>query len=154
MPIPNHDKLNSGELILTTFKVNVHTHSRTQNCKWLTELYHENPAWINTKTAEIKEIKDGDWIKIQSEIGEMITRAKVTQGIHPGVIAISNHAGHWSFGKYASGKESPVFQPGPDTENKWWKNNGSHVNKIIPNIGDPISGSLCWNDTVVKVEKI
>jgi len=154
MPIPKHDKMNSNELILTTFKVNVQTHSRTQNCKWLTELYHENPAWINTKTAKKKGIENGDWIKIKSEIGEMITKAKVTQGIHPRAIAISNHAGHWAWGKYASGKESFVHLPESDIENKWWKDNGNHVNKIIPNVGDPIAGSMCWNDTVVQVEKI
>ncbi|KAA3616864.1 MAG: DMSO reductase [Calditrichaeota bacterium] len=154
MPIPEHKKMNSEELVLTTFKVNVQTHSRTQNCKWLTELYHENPAWINTKTAKEKGIENGDWIKIKSSIGEMITKAKVTQGIHPQAIAISNHAGHWAWGKYASGKGSFVFKSEMDVENKWWKEKGSHVNKIIPNVGDPIAGSMCWNDTVVNVSKI
>ncbi len=154
MEIPTHKKMDKDDLVLTTYKVSVHTHSRTQNCKWLTELYHENPAWINPKTANERGIDEGDWIRIQSEIGEMITKAKVTQGIHPEVIAISNHAGHWGSGIYASGKESAVFKPGPDTANKWWENKGSHVNKIIPNVGDPISGSMCWNDTIVKVEKI
>jgi hypothetical protein len=27
------------------------------------------------------------------------------------------------------------------------------VNTIIPNVGDPIAGSQCWMDTVVKVMK-
>jgi hypothetical protein len=28
-----------------------------------------------------------------------------------------------------------------------------HPNWIIPNKGDPISGQMLWNDTVVTVEK-
>ena len=154
MPIPSHQKMNANELILTTFKVNVQTHSRTQNCKWLTELYHENPAWINTKTAEKRGIKDGDWIKITSEVGELVTKARVTQAIYPRAIAISNHAGHWAWGSYASRKKSFNFRHESDSDLKWWKDNGAHVNRIIPIVGDPISGAMCWNDTVVTVEKV
>jgi hypothetical protein len=32
------------ELVLTTYKVAVQIHSRSQNCKWLTEIYHSNPG--------------------------------------------------------------------------------------------------------------
>lgn len=154
MPIPDHQKMNNDELILTSFKVSVQTHSRTQNCKWLTELYHENPVWINSKTADKKGIKDGDWVKITSKIGEMITKANVTQGIHPEIVAISNHAGHWSGGIYATENKTFVNKTESDVKLKWWKENGSHVNNIIDVKGEPISGSMCWFDTVVKVEKI
>ncbi|MDH5399678.1 MAG: molybdopterin-dependent oxidoreductase [Cyclobacteriaceae bacterium] len=154
MPVPGHQSMKEGELVLTTFKVNVQTHSRTQNCKWLTELYHENPAWINTKTATILGIKDGDMIRVRSGVGEIAIRARVTQGIHPQAVAISNHGGHWAWGEYASGKKSFVNGGDIDSDNKWWDGNGAHVNRIIPNIGDPISGSMCWNDTVVVVEPI
>ncbi len=156
MPIPGHDKLDDNELILTTFKTNVQTHSRTQNCKWLTELFHENPAWINTKTAERLGVENGSLIKINSPIGSLITKARVTQGIHPDAISISNHGGHWAWGFYASGQRSFVHDTNfeSDIRNKWWKANGAHVNSIIPNTGDPIAGSMCWNDTVVRIEKV
>ena len=154
MPIPNHQKMTGNEFILTSFKVNVQTHSRTQNCKWLTELYHENPVWINTKTAKQRDIRDGDWVKITSKIGEMITKANVTQGIHPEVLAISNHGGHWAWGAYATQYKTAVFKPEADVKLKWWNENGSHVNNIIEVEGDPIAGTMCWFDTVVKIEKI
>jgi anaerobic selenocysteine-containing dehydrogenase len=153
MPVPGHDHLSPGELILTTYKVNVHTHSRTQNCKWLTELYHDNPAWIHTGTAAALGIKDGDEIILSSEVGRITTRASVTQGIHPDAIAVSNHGGHWAYGEYASGRRGEDQIPGPDLRYKWWDGNGAHINIIIPNKGDPIAGSMCWNDTVVRVEK-
>ena len=74
---------------MTTYKVNVQTHSRTQNSKWLSEIYHENPAWINPKTAAERGISDGDVIRVRSEVGEITTKARVTPAVAPGVIAIS-----------------------------------------------------------------
>jgi anaerobic selenocysteine-containing dehydrogenase len=153
MPIPEHEAMSDDELILTTFKVSTQTHSRTQNCKWLTELFHTNPAWINPQTAMARGIADGDRIISRSAIGELVTRARVTEGIHPRTVAVANHAGHWEYGWYASGQDSHGHVHETDCDNKWWREGGAHVNTIIPNKGDPIAGSLCWMDTVVRVEK-
>ena len=87
-PIPSHEKMSSDDLILTTYKVSVHIHSRSANCKWLTEIYHDNPGMINSKTAKRLGIKTGDKIKVKSEIGEITTTANVTEAVVPGVIAI------------------------------------------------------------------
>ena len=153
MPIPEHEKAADDELVLTTYKVNVQSHSRSQNCKWLTELYHTNPAWMNPKTAAARGIKDRDKIRITSPMGSMTTKARVTEGIHPGVIAVSNHCGHWAYGEYASLEKSAVHTPEPDSERLWWKDKGAHPNWIMANAGDPIGGQLRYMDMVVKVEK-
>lgn len=153
MPVPGHEAMAEGELILTTFKVPVQTQSRTQGCKWLTELYHDNPAWIHPETAAARDIRDGDRIVVRSAVGTMTTRARVTEAVHPRAVAISHSAGHWAWGEYASGKRSPVHQPESDGENRWWTEHGTHPNLVIPSAGDPISGSMCWNDTVVTVER-
>ena len=151
MPVPEHEKMKKDEMILTTYKVNVQIHSRSQNCKWITEIYHENPAWINPKSAAERGIRDGDIIKVTSDIGEIVTKAKVTKGVHPGVIAISHHCGHWAYGEYASGIKSAVNIAEPDSQLKWWNEKGVHPNWLIPNKGDPIGGGLTWMDTVVTV---
>jgi anaerobic selenocysteine-containing dehydrogenase len=152
--IPEHEKMGSGELILTTYKVAVQIHSRSANCKWLTEAYHDNPAWINPISAKRLGIKDGNKIKVKSEIGQITTTAKVTAGVVPGIVAISHHLGHWEYGRYASGKKAPMAGDNdPDLKLKWWKKHGVHPNWIIPNKPDPINGQQCWMDTVVKVTK-
>jgi anaerobic selenocysteine-containing dehydrogenase len=157
MPIPEHEKMRPNELILTTYKVAVQIHSRSTHCKWLTELYHDNPAWINSKTASVLGIRDGDKIKVKSKIGEIETTAKVTEKVVPGVIAISYHLGRWETGRYASGKKSPVeggaHDNDPDLQLKWWSTYGMHPNWIIPNAADPINGQMRWMDTVVTVTK-
>ena len=150
VPVPEHEKMRPNELVLTTFKVNAQTHSRTQNCKLLSEIYHSNPAWIHPDTAKARGIKNGDKIRVKSPIGEIVIKARVTEGVHPKVIAISHHCGHWAYGRYASGKA--VF-PDKKDEKPWWTDHGVHPNWIIPNSPDPVAGALRWMDTVVKVEK-
>lgn len=166
-PIPQHQIMKSDELVLTTFKWNLHVQSRTSNCKWLTEVINENPAWINKKTASERGIKDGDLIRVTSPIGYMVTKAKVTEGIHPKVVAISNTLGHWKWGRYATvGRRSygsgefkvddlgqhPSYDD-PDLKRIWWNNSGVNPNPIIPISTDPIGGSQAWYDTVITVEK-
>ena len=150
--IPEHAVMKPDELILTTFKVNVQTHSRTQNCKWLTEIYHDNPAWINPATAKARGINDGDDIQVASKIGNIKTTARVTPAVAPGVIAISMHCGHWEYGRFASGKKAPMAKQDTN-DHMWWKSHGEHPNWIIPNDPDPISGQQRWMDTVVTVRK-
>lgn len=155
-PIPEHQKMAKDELILTTYKIAVHTHSRTAQCKWLSEIKHDNPAWINTKTAGERGIKNGDRIKVASEIGELTTTAYVTEGIIPGIVAISHSLGREHSGVYGSGKKSPTSENSandPDVKNMWWDTHGTHPNTIIPNKSDPISGAMRWFDTVVRVER-
>lgn len=153
-PIPEHEKKGSGELILTTYKVAVHIHSRSTHRKWLTELYHNNPGWINPATASSLGIKDGDSILVKSNIGQIQTKARVTEGIVPGVIAMSMHLGRTESGRFASGKKSPMAHDNdPDLQQKWWDAYGVHPNWVIANSPDPINGQQRWMDTVVSVSK-
>lgn len=74
--IPEHEKMGPDDLILTTFKVATQIHSRSVNCKYLSELYHKNPAWINPLEAAKRGINDGDEIKVKSPVGEILTERK------------------------------------------------------------------------------
>ena len=135
--------LADNELIMTSFKWNVHNHGRTMNLKWLAEIVHSNPAWLHPETAEKHALQDGDWIEITSyysqeleaqsphlnrgdlEAGEngrrVVARMRVPivvmQGIHPRVIAMSNSCGHWQYTAVAQAKKSrddSVATPGTD----------------------------------------
>ena len=153
-PIKAHEKPKEGELILGIFQWNVHTHFYTANCKWLSEIIHANPAWIHPHTAEQRGIKDGDQIRVSSRLGSIVTRAYVTQGVHPGVIAISDSCGHWQGGRVAQARR--FKSPDPETLLIWWEKegNGVHPNPIIPVSSDTIGGGQAWMDTVVTVAKV
>jgi anaerobic selenocysteine-containing dehydrogenase len=163
-PLPVYKRIASrdkkpDELVLTTYKVNVHTQSRTASVKYLAELYHKNPAWMNPKTAAAKGIADGDLIRVTSSLGYIVTRAHLTEGIHPDVVAISTACGHSAYGRLAQLKQKEAqaewAQGGdPDiTHNVWWDDKGVHPNPIVKLQVDPIGGSQGWYDTVVTVTK-
>jgi len=156
--IPWHKDLKDDEMIMTTHKFNVHVQSRTASVKWLAEIVHANWAPINTETAKRIGIKTGDLIRVESDVGHLVTKAQVTEGIHPKVTSISTACGHWGYGRLAQLKlkeKGGKFgaQDDPDLKNVWWDDNGVHPNQIIPAVADPIGGSAGWFDTVVKVTK-
>jgi thiosulfate reductase / polysulfide reductase chain A len=154
--LPSRDK-KSNEMVMSTYKVNVHTQGRTASLKYLAEMYHKNPAWINTKRATDLGIGDGDLIRITSPLGYMVTRAHLTEGLHPEVITISTACGHAAYGRLATLTQrdpDPEWALGGDvdiTNNVWWDDRGVHPNPIIQLSIDPIGGSQGWYDTVVTV---
>jgi anaerobic selenocysteine-containing dehydrogenase len=182
MKIPEHESLNADELILTTYKIATQIHSRSQNCKYLTEITHHEPAWINSDTASALGIADGDTVKLtrsktlynDKDMTEslrmgtvqtsMEVEVRVTDAIHPSAIAISHHLGHWAYGRYASGNPHPLATSDseqaaqaatdPDANLIWWNKYGYRGNWIVPNAGDPIGGGQRVFDTVVKVESV
>ena len=138
---------------MTSFKWNVHNHGRTMNLKWLAEIVHSNPAWLNPKTAEKIGVKDGDWIEITSyysrhlqetaphlnregldptkrqEVSSMRVPIVTMEGLHPAVIAMSNSCGHTQYTSVAQAKKqtaTPGALVGSDVETYHdddWKRN-------------------------------
>ncbi len=155
--IPWHETMKDDEMILSTFKINVHKQSRTAAVKWLAEIMHSNPAWMNPVTAAKIGVKTGDLVRVETRAGHLVTKAYVTEGIHPKVVSIPTAFGHWEYGRLATLKlkEQPKFggADDPDLKNVWWDDKGVHPNDIIPVVADPIGGSQGWFDTVAKVTK-
>jgi anaerobic selenocysteine-containing dehydrogenase len=150
-PIPGHGDL-KGKFVLVTYEPNV-MGSRTGNFKWLTEIKHQNPVWINKDVAKQLHIGEGDRIKISTRLGSFVTETRLTFGIHPRVIAIERNLGHWGFGHIARAKR--FKSKDPNTNLIWWEKegNGSSPNPIISGDSDPIGGGEAWNDTLVIISK-
>lgn len=188
VPVPEHRERQDGQLVMTSFKVNVQIHSRSQNCKWLQEIVHNNPAWLNPATARKllgDDVRDGDMVEITNSMpslawladrkptqaGSITAKLHLTEGIHPDVIAVSFHCGHWAYGRYASGQglspeltgaepdpdvawwQRGVAKPGDDAT-KWSDLRGVHPNWIIPNTPARVSGQFRSNDTLVTIRRV
>lgn len=85
------------------YKVPWHTFSMTYENPWLDEVSRVEPysyfIAIHAETARRKGIKDGDLIWVASaDAGRLQGRARLTEGIHPEVVAIANNGGHWARG--------------------------------------------------------
>ncbi len=123
--IDEHMGLADDELVMTSFKWNVHNHGRTANLKWCSEIVHSNPAWLHPDTAARFGLKSGDWIELTGHrskyvdgklaslklgSGEIERKLQipvvVTRGIHPRAIAISNSLGHSQYTRVAQARKS------------------------------------------------
>ncbi len=85
-----------GEMILLpNFRLPTLIHTRSANAKWLYEISHKNPIWMNPEDAARLGLDTGDLAKVETEIGHFVDTVWVTEGIKPGIIAISHHLGRW-----------------------------------------------------------
>jgi anaerobic selenocysteine-containing dehydrogenase len=91
-----------------------------------------NFAEMNSRTAETMKIKDGDMVWVESQFGRIKVKARVFEGVLPGVISIASGQGH-----YANGR--------------WEKNIGVNPNEIIGVDYDRLSGQAVFLNTRVKV---
>ena len=145
-PVPSIEKMTPDMLHLVTFKWNVHTQGRTASQKYLTEIVHHNPMWINADTAAKLGIRTGDMVEITTYrpyghamkdggdiVGTALIPAYVTEGIHPKVLAVSNSLGNMWHGRAATatnGKKKKQAIPAWNTniifddpdldEDIWW----------------------------------
>ncbi len=139
-PLPEYKRAPQppkGTLRLTVGKVSMHTHARTQNNKWLMELYPENMVWVNPKDAKKFNIKNGDFVRLVS--GNVRTdkaRAYVTERIRPGIVFASHGFGRLSKGFIRSYRK------------------GVYDNLLMnkPTF-DPISHAHGYENTFVTIEK-
>jgi anaerobic selenocysteine-containing dehydrogenase len=67
-------------------KTPVYWHSQGRQISLLREIIPDPQMEIHPKTAEELGIKNGDWVFIETRMGKIKTRAKLTLGIHPKVI--------------------------------------------------------------------
>jgi len=162
--------------LVPTFRLPTLIHTRSGNAKWLVEIAHRNPVWIHTTDAKRLGLKNGDLVRVNTDIGYFIDKVWVTEGMRPGVIACSHHIGRWrrpqdtannrwatnlvNIEQVKEGKwrmrliqQITPFKSGDnDTERIFWQDGGVHQNITFPVHPDPISGMHCWHQKV-RVEK-
>ncbi len=168
------DNLDSDQRVLiSTFRLPVHIHTRSANAKWLDEIAHSNPLWLHRVDADVIGVRTGDLVRVETAIGHFVVKAWVTEGIRPGVVACSHHMGRWrlrdpgqrqltSTVEIESSKDGwslnrvggvqPYESNDPDTKRIWWTDSGVHQNLTFPVHPDPISGMHCWHQAVRVVK--
>jgi thiosulfate reductase / polysulfide reductase chain A len=133
-PAPNSDY----PLICINWKEALHTHSRSQNNRWLLELKPTNTIYIHPDTATRYGVTDGEEILVVSPWGKAKGRAFITKRIHPLVIGALHGFGRLALGKAA--KAAGGFA------------GSSALNK--PGHYSGISGQALNKHVIVRIEKI
>jgi formate dehydrogenase major subunit len=72
--------------ILSQYNVGAQTR-RTENSRW----HEEDVLEIHPNDAELRGVRDGDWVRIASRAGEITLHAKVTDRVAPGVVYTTFH---------------------------------------------------------------
>ncbi len=143
---------------LITYKTVHHGQARTNVNPWLMLMIPENPVEISAQDAAALGVETGDRVKVTSasNLEGIVGRAKVTQGLKPGVVAISHHYGHWE------SHSRPIEIDGSTTGHDPSRGAGIQPTQIMrtdnryPNVSlqEPIAGSCSFYDTWVKVKKV
>ena len=167
------ENLADGQVVLIpTFRLPVHVHTRSANAKWLDEIAHTNPLWIHpSDAARWGGIGTGELVRVETESGHFVVKAWVTEGIRPGVVACSHHMGRWKLAAQDHAQRQmmatvdlardgsrrsltrkagagPYESADPDSSRIWWTDVGVHQNLTFPVHPDPISGMHCWHQAV------
>ena len=175
---PDEIHREQGEMILLpNFRLPTLIHTRSANSKWLYEISHNNPIWMNPGDAERIGVRTGELARVDTEIGYFVDSVWVTEGIKPGVIALSHHLGRWRLQEESSisrGTSNLVElhddghggfrlrvlhgavaweSSDPDTSRIWWSNVGVPQNLTHAVHPDPVSGVHCWLQKATSVRK-
>jgi anaerobic selenocysteine-containing dehydrogenase len=161
--------LDAGELVLVpTFRLPVLIHTRSGNAKYLNEIANSHPLWLHPADAKRHRVSSGQLVRIRTAIGYFVVRTWVTEGIRPGVCALSHHMGRWRLhegegSRWVSGHVDlshpggpdtwllryrshvqPFLSADPDSSRIFWEDPGVHQNLAFPVQPDPLSGMHCW----------
>lgn len=175
---PDSIDRSAGEmLLLPTFRLPTLIHTRSANAKWLYEISHKNPVWMHPSDAQRLGVKAGDLIRVDTEIGYFVDKVWITEGIKPGIIAMSHHLGRWRLQENRGvnsgmsnlaqlsedgkgGHELNIVHGArawnsadPDTSRIWWEEVGVHQNLTHAVHPDPVSGAHCWLQKATSVRK-
>ncbi len=132
---------NEGEypLTLLTYQPLLTVENGSQNYPWAQEILlvmhgvgWTNFAEMNSETAHALGIRDKDTVWVESQFSRVKVKARVTERIHPDVVAIASGQGH-----YADGE--------------WQQGIGVNPNEIIGVDYDYLSGQSSFSSTRVKV---
>ena len=102
-PCPSYEALQKGDydLIAVHFKFPFVYGAYGSENPWIDELCEQTDAYrilINESAAKAKGISNGDSVWLESPVCKVRAIAKVTQCIHPEVVGVGGHFGHWAPG--------------------------------------------------------
>jgi len=152
---------------LVTYKEIVGGQSRTPGNYWSqTLMLPENFILMNSRDAKKQGFKDGAMARIVSESnpkGEwdlrngrkvpMVGKIKITEGIRPGVVAVSWHNGHWAYGASDQTVDGKIVKGDERRATGLCANAAMRIDPVLGDmcLTDPIGGSSSFFDTKVKV---
>ena len=137
-PCPEHDAEKfppDMDLYVMNYKTPFNTNSQTGGNPWLSEVFEADPyflrLWIHEETGKRKGLRDGDKVWIESSMAKLEGRVKLSQTVHPQVVAIGGAGGSWA--------TSPLAKK------------GINFASLLPQTPEQINPMLCNLDWCTRV---
>jgi thiosulfate reductase/polysulfide reductase chain A len=138
-PLVSPDAKDPHSFRLLHGKQSVQTHSMTANQPYLMAVsrrYHLIRMWMNRGRGEQLGLKDGDWVQVQSVVGEGKIQVRLTEGLHPSCVWLPS--GYGIFSKHLK----TAFDV------------GLSYNDFLPTLFDPTVGHAMASEVIVRVAKV
>ena len=157
------------DLHLITFKTMTMAKARGISNYWTMAVVPEGYLLISASDARKLGIKDGDMVRVSSSSnpkGEydlqngkkhpIVGKAKVTEGIRPGVVAFPLGFGHWASGSADVEIDGKLVKGDPRRAVPLMANGAMQLDPVLGNVtlSDLAGGSAVFYDSKVKVEKV
>lgn len=133
-----------GDLYISTPKVAMHAEGRGGNLPqamaYLQPVFggrREAFIEINPQTARERGIRNGDQVRVSSDVGEFTANCRFFEGTRPDTVVLPMEHGHWAQGRWA---EKVAERTG-------------HSGYVTVNQSDRISGLCSYYTTRVRVER-
>lgn len=139
---PHHP--GGGDLFISTPKVALHAEGRGGNLPQVMAYLQpvhggrkEAFVEIHPDTARERGIRNGDRIRVSSDVGEFTAACRYFEGVRPDTVVLPMEHGHWAQGRWARRVAERTGHSGYATVNQ----------------SDPISGLCNYYSTKVRVER-
>lgn len=118
--------------------------------KWVAELDHEDPVWMHPEEAKRLGLEEGDRVRVRGPAGEVVTRLRLTEGIHPEAVAMC------ALTVPAWDEKEGFGQSDPDRKLVWWtqQSPADSGRFLVPWPADPDRESPGWMETPVTIERV
>ncbi|HAL57025.1 MAG TPA: nitrate reductase [Bacteroidetes bacterium] len=139
-PVPTYNRPSGGppgSFRLLYGRAPVHSFSRTQSNRILSDMMDENEVWINADVALRYELKSGDYVRLKNQDGVASNRIKVkaTERIRPDCVYMVH-----GFGHNAKGLKHPYMKGASDAQ------------LLTRYVIDPLMGGTGINMNFVTIE--
>ncbi len=138
-PLTNPDPADRSSFRLLHGKQSAQTNAMTFHIPMLRQLSLRTDMirlWINRSRAEELNIKDGDNVLIESDIGRGVMKVRVTEGLHPSCVWMPS--GYGGFSKHLDNSYGV----------------GLSYNDFLPTYFDPVVGHVMANEIIVRIKKV
>lgn len=138
-PLPvyrQHEVVPAGKFRLLVGRNAYFTHGTTANNAYLHELMPENKLWLNTRSAQKMGLKDGQMVRVASNVGAGELKLEVTDKIRPDCVYMAH-----GFGVISKG-QSLIY------------GRGACDAALIEDHLEPISGNVAMHQTFVEVRPV